>query len=319
MEKPIYVWIVFISIVFTLLAIDLGIFNKRDHVIKFKESLWLSAFYIFIGSLFSLWIWYIKGFNGFSEYITGFLVEKSLSLDNIFVISLIFSHLSIPEKYQHRVLFFGILGVIVLRAIMIGLGATILHEFFWVLYIFGGIMVFTGVKMLFITHQSIKISKNFILIWMKKHLKITDKLHKQKFYLYQTDPKSQKKKLFFTPLFLALIMVEFTDLVFAIDSIPAIFAITQDTYIVYTSNIFAVLGLRALYFALASMVEKFYYLKYALAVILIFIGSKIFIADAFGLTKIPPILSLSVTVIILFSGVLASFLKQKKNFNRKGN
>lgn len=309
-----FIWIIFISVVLSLLILDLGVFHKKDHEISFKESLWMSSFYILMALIFGLWIWYIKDLDSFAEYITGFLVEKSLALDNIFLISLTFSALSIPLKYQHRVLFWGILGVIVLRAIMIALGVQIMSRFEWVLYIFAIFMIFTGIKMFFVSHQPVDISQNILLIWMRKHLNITEKLHDNKFYIYQKDPKSNKDKLFVTPLLIALIMVEFIDLIFAVDSIPAIFAITQDPYIVYTSNIFAILGLRALYFALASIIDRFYYLKHALAVVLIFIGSKIFIADAFNLTKIPPILSLSVTLTILATGIICSFVKNDKNY-----
>ncbi len=311
MEKPLYMWGIFIGIVLFLLILDLGVFHRQDREISFKESLWMTLFYVIMAFLFGLWVWYIKGLDGFAEYITGFLVEKSLALDNIFVISLIFTSLSIPLKYQHRVLFWGILGVIVLRAIMIGLGAQMIAEFHWILYIFAAFMIFTGIKMLFMSDKPVEISENLLLIWMRKHLSITDKLHENKFFLRLVDPVSNKRKLFVTPLFIALVMVEFIDLVFAVDSIPAIFAITQDTYIVYTSNIFAILGLRALYFALASIINQFHYLKYALAIVLIFIGAKIFIADAFGLAKIPPLLSLIVTLSILIGGVVVSFIKKK--------
>jgi len=312
MEKSLLMWGVFISIVLILLILDLGVFHKKDREIGFKESLWMSAFYILIALIFGLWIWYIKGLDGFAEYITGFLVEKSLALDNIFLISLVFSSLSIPPKYQHRVLFWGILGVIVLRAIMIGLGVQIITRFEWVLYIFAAFMIFTGIKMFFMSNKPVEISENPLLIWMRKHLNITDKLHDQKFFIYQNVPQSPQKKLFVTPLFISLVMVEVIDLIFAVDSIPAIFAITQDPYIVYTSNIFAILGLRALYFALASIIDRFYYLKYALAAVLIFIGSKIFIADAFNLTKIPPALSLTITITLLALGVFCSFIKEKQ-------
>jgi tellurite resistance protein TerC len=315
-EKSMFIWGVFISIVIILLTLDLGVFHKKDREIGFKESLWMSFFYILMALIFGLWIWYIKGLNGFAEYITGFLVEKSLALDNIFLISLVFSSLSIPLKYQHRVLFWGILGVIVLRAIMIALGVQIITRFEWILYIFAAFMIFTGIKMFFVSHRPLEISENLLLIWMRKHLNITDTLHEQKFFMYQNVAQSQTKKLFVTPLFIALVVVEFTDLIFAVDSIPAIFAITQDPYIVYTSNIFAILGLRALYFALASIVDRFYYLKYALAAVLIFIGSKIFIADALNLAKIPPTLSLTITFTILASGVLCSFIREKKNQKR---
>lgn len=305
------VLVVFISIVLILLALDLGFFHKKEREISFKESILMSVFYIIIGVIFGLWIWYIKGLESFAEYITGFFVEKSLALDNIFLISVIFSNLSIPAKYQHRVLFWGILGVIILRAIMIGLGAHILSKFHWILYVFAAFMIFTGIKMIFIPHKSINISENVLLIWLKKHLNITNRLHDQKFYVYQKDPKSKTNKIFVTPLLIALIMIEFIDLVFAVDSLPAIFAITQDPIIIYTSNIFAVLGLRSLYFAIASIIDRFYYLKYALAIVLIFIGSKIFLAEALGILKIPPIISLIVTLSILASGVAYSWIKKK--------
>jgi tellurite resistance protein TerC len=311
MEKSLFMWEVFIAIVLILLTLDLGVFHKKDREIGFKESLWMSAFYILMALFFGVWVWYIKGLDGFAEYITGFLVEKSLALDNIFLISLVFSSLSIPLKYQHRVLFWGILGVIVLRAIMIGLGVQIITQFEWILYIFAAFMIFTGIKMFFMSSKPVEISQNPLLIWMRKHLNITDKLHDQRFFVYQNVRDSKTKKLFVTPLLISLVMVEFIDLIFAVDSIPAIFAITQDPYIVYTSNIFAILGLRALYFALASIIDRFYYLKYALAAVLIFIGSKIFIADALNLAKIPPMLSLTITVTILALGVLCSFLREK--------
>ncbi len=311
MDKPLFLWILFFIVVLILLKLDLGYFHKKDREIGVKESLWMSFFYIVVGLLFGLWVWHIKGFQGFAEYITGFLVEKSLALDNIFLISLIFSSLSIPLKYQHRVLFWGILGVVILRGIMIGLGVQILNNFEWVLYVFGVLMIFTGLKMFFISEKPVKIEENKLLIYLRNHLNITNEFYGHQFYIFIKDPKTERKILFFTPLFLALVMIEFTDLVFAVDSIPAIFAITQDPYIIYTSNIFAILGLRALYFALASIIDRFHYLKYSLALVLIFIGSKIFIADAFGLMKIPPALSLSVTITILGAGVAYSLVKKR--------
>ena len=318
-ENSILRWGVFITVVLTLLALDLGVFHKKDREIGLKESFLMVSFYIFIALIFGLWVWHIKGLDSFAEYITGFLIEKSLALDNIFLISLVFSSLSIPLKHQHRVLFWGILGVMVLRAIMIGLGVQIITRFEWVLYIFSALMVFTGIKMFFISHKPVEISDNLLLIWMRKHLNITDTLHDQKFFVYQKDAQSKTQKLFVTPLFIALVMVEFIDLIFALDSIPAIFAITQDPYIVYTSNIFAILGLRVLYFALATIIDRFYYLKYALAVVLIFIGSKIFIVEAFHLAKIPPMLSLIITLTILVLGVLCSFLREVAMKQGNGN
>jgi tellurite resistance protein TerC len=319
MEKSLLMWGIFIAVVLTLLILDLGVFHKKDREIGFKESLWMSSFYILMAFIFGLWVWYIKGLDSFAEYITGFLLEKSLALDNIFLISLVFSSLSIPLKYQHRVLFWGILGVIVLRAIMIGLGAQIITRFEWILYIFATFMILTGIKMFFMSNKPVEISENVLLIWMRKHLNITDKLHDQKFFVYQRLAQSKTQKFCVTPLFISMVMVEFIDLIFAVDSIPAIFAITKDPYVAYTSNIFAILGLRALYFALASIIDRFYYLKYALAAVLIFIGSKIFMADALNLAKIPPMLSLAITFTILVTGLLCSFMREKTIKKDNGN
>lgn len=306
-ESPL-MWISFLVVVLSLLALDLGVFNKKDHEISIKESLLTSLFYICMAVLFGLWEWYRLGLDSFAEYMTGFFVEKSLALDNIFLISLIFSSLSIPLKYHHRVLFWGIVGVIVLRGIMIGLGAQIIKQFSWTLEIFAIFMLFTGIKMLFMSHAPVDIENNKLLKFMRKHLNITDQLHEQQFLVYQKDEKTQSKKLFITPLFVALIMIEFIDLIFAADSIPAIFSITQNPYIVYTSNIFATLGLRSLYFALASIIERFYYLKYALAIVLIFIGSKVLIANWFGI-HITPLVSLMVTLGLLIGGCIYSIIR----------
>ncbi len=313
MNKPLYMWIIFISVVLFLLFLDLGVFHKKDKVIGFKQSLKMSFFYIFIAFIFGLWIWYMSDLETFAEYITGFLVEKSLAIDNIFLISIIFFTFSIPQKYQHRVLFWGIIGVVILRAAMIALGAQILREFAWILYFFAAFMIFTGIKMFFVSHKKVDISENILLRLLRKHLNITDKLQGQKFFVYQPDLKTQKNKLFVTPLFIALVMIEFTDLVFAIDSIPAIFAITQDVYIVYTSNIFAILGLRAVYFALISIIDRFHYLKYSLAVILIFIGTKIFVSDGLGIIKISPVFSLIITLSILTWGVVYSYVTKTQD------
>jgi tellurite resistance protein TerC len=313
--KALWLWLVFMSIVIILLALDLGFFHRDQHEIEVKESLWMSAGYITIGLLFGAWVWYEFGSESGMTYITGFLIEKSLSLDNIFVIALIFSGLHIPRKYQHRVLFWGILGVIILRGIMIGLGAALVAEFSWVLYIFAAFLIFTGVKLLFIkgdTEHAPDIENNKIILFLKKHMRVTNQLHGQRFFVRIPDEKTGKKASFATPLFLALIAIETADLVFAVDSVPAIFTITTDPYIIYTSNIFAILGLRALYFALAAILHKFSYLKYALALVLIFIGSKVFIADMMGWAKFPPAVSLGVTVALLAGGIIVSLIKNRK-------
>ena len=236
-------------------------------------------------------------------------------MDNVFVIAMIFSYFAIPRQYQHRVLFWGILGVIVLRAIMIGVGATLVERFGWVLYIFAAFLIATGVKMWLNADKEYDVQGSAALRLVKRLLPVSEKLEGERFFVRAKDAAGQgsnKAKWLATPLFLSLVMVEIVDVVFAVDSVPAIFAITTDPFIVYTSNIFAVLGLRALYFALAAMVHRFHYLKYALAVLLVFIGSKIFVADAFGLAKIPPAVSLSITFAILAAGVGWSLWKTRE-------
>jgi len=309
--KETWVWLLFIGIVITLLVIDLGVLHKDNHVISVKESLWMSAGYIAIALLFGSWIWWKMGPESGMNYMTGFFVEKTLALDNIFVISLIFSYFAIPQLYQHRVLFWGILGVIVLRGIMIGFGTALVSEFSWILYIFGAFLILTGIKMLFASDHQNDMGDNKIIKFLRSHMRVTDEIHGQKFFVRQVDPKTGKLTRFATPLFLALLMVEFVDIIFAVDSVPAIFAITTDPYIVYTSNIFAILGLRALYFALAAMMHRFVYLKYALSAVLIFIGGKIFWNQLVG--KMDPSISLTVTILILASGIIFSLLKTRKD------
>ncbi|NTJ42567.1 TerC family protein [Agrobacterium larrymoorei] len=302
-----WMWAVFIFLVLGLLALDLGVLHKNSKEIGIRESLLMSGFYIAIGLAFGGWIWYQSGQQSAMEYVTGFVVEKSLAMDNIFIIAMIFSYFAIPREYQHRVLLWGILGVIILRGIMIAAGAAIVENFEWVLYLFAAFLVFTGVKMLFSSdHDEQDIGKNPILKFLRTRLPVTDRLYEERFFVKKHDEKTGKLKTFVTPLFLALIMVEIADLIFAVDSIPAIFAITTDPFIVYTSNIFAILGLRALYFALAALMHRFAYLKYALAAVLVFVGSKIFLADMLGIAKIPPSISLGITVAILVTGVVGS-------------
>ncbi|WOD11149.1 TerC family protein [Pseudomonas sp. NyZ704] len=304
-----WLWLVFLAVVFSLLAFDLGVLHRDDREIGVRESLLLSAGYISAGLLFGLWVWSQKGSIAGMDFYTGFLIEKSLSMDNVFVMALIFSFLAIPRQYQHKVLFWGIMGVIVLRALMIGLGAALIHEYSWILYVFGAFLAITGIKMLFTkVDDHPDLEKNAFVNFLRRHLRVTDRLHEQRFFVKQPDA-SGKRVLWVTPLFLALILIECADLVFAIDSVPAIFAITQDPFIVYTSNIFAILGLRALYFALAAMIHRFAYLKYALALVLIFIGSKIFLVGIIG--KIPSSISLGVTLALLVGGVLVSLYKTR--------
>lgn len=301
-----WMWLSFLALVFLLLALDLGVLHKKSAEIGMRESFMLSAFYIALGTAFGGWVWFQSGPQAGLEYLTGFVVEKSLAMDNIFVIAMIFSYFAIPRAYQHRVLLYGILGVIVMRGIMIAAGAAIVENYHWVLYIFAAFLVITGVKMLLTADQEYDVSGNPLLKFLRRHLPVTDGLREDRFVVRETDEKTGKVRTYITPLLLALVMVELADLIFAVDSIPAVFAITTDPFIVYTSNIFAILGLRALYFALSALIHRFVYLKYALSVVLIFIGSKIFVADMLGLAKIPPLLSLSITVGILAAGILGS-------------
>ena len=307
--QPAWVWLTFVAIVTALLAFDLGVLHKDDHEIGVRESLLLSVGYISVALIFGAWVWWYMGAQSGMDYYTGFMIEKSLSMDNVFVIALIFSFFAIPRQYQHRVLFWGILGVIVLRAIMIGLGATLVSQFSWVLYLFGAFLIFTGIKMWVIADHMPDIANNPVLKFLKTHMRVTEGLRGNAFWVSETDPATGKVARFATPLFLALVLIELVDLVFAVDSVPAIFAITTDPFIVYTSNIFAILGLRALYFALAAMIHRFKYLKYALALVLVFIGSKIFLVGFIG--KIPPVISLSVTFGLIAGGVLVSLWKTR--------
>ncbi len=308
--KPAWMWLAFIGIVMALLAFDLGVLNRKAREIPVSQSLWMSAFYIAVAVAFGGWVWWELGAERGMEYFTGFAVEKTLALDNVFVISLIFTYFAIPALYQHRVLFWGILGVIVLRAIMIGLGAALVSQFAWVMWIFGAFLLATGGKMLVVADNMPKIEDNPVLRFMKRRFRVTNELHGEKFLVRLPDPKTGKVAVWLTPLMLALVLVEIADLIFAVDSVPAIFAITQDPFIVYTSNIFAILGLRALYFALAAMVHRFAYLKYALSLVLIFIGLKIFWNQLFG--KLDPAIGLGVTSALIAGGVIFSLFKTRR-------
>lgn len=333
---PVWVWLAFLGAVLAILVFDLGVLHKEAHEIDVKESLWMSALYIGLGLLWAVAVWFIyyeygsekaidpqianlptneaKAWEAVKLYLTGYLVEKALAMDNVFVISMIFTYFAVPRIYQHRVLFWGILGVIVLRAMMIGLGAALVMNFSWILYVFAVILIATGVKMLMSIDDQPDIANNRVLGFLKKRMRLTQELHGQSFFVKQAGPGGTLL-WFATPLFLCLVLVEIADVVFAIDSVPAIFAITPDPFIVYTSNIFAILGLRALYFALAAMVHRFHYLKYALAFVLIFIGSKIFVGDWLFGGKVPAEISLGVTFGLLLGGVVYSLWKSRGQAN----
>lgn len=310
--KPFWAWAIFFAIVFTLLALDLGVMARKDEEISTSKSLKMTGFYVAIAFMFGGWVWYEMGAQAGADFITSYLVEETLSLDNIFVISLVFTYFNIPRMYQHRVLFWGILSVIVLRGIFISLGATLVHNFEWVLYLFSLFLVYTGVKMLRGGDDAAPdIASNPVLRLLRRHMRITSDLYGNAFTVKLKDPDTGKVQRWATPLLIALMVVETVDIIFAVDSVPAVFAITSDPYIVYTSNIFAILGLRALYFALAAILHRFAYLQHAVSLVLIFIGSKIFIADLLGLEKFPSALSLGITFALLAGGVIVSLVRVK--------
>ncbi|MBI1276284.1 TerC/Alx family metal homeostasis membrane protein [bacterium] len=305
---------VFLGTVVALLVLDLGVLHRKPKIMGIRDSLYLTFFYVVIGVVFGGWIWMTIGADAARDYYTAYIVEKSLSLDNVFVISIIFSYFNIPRQYQHRVLLWGVIGVVMLRGIAISLGDAVLEQFHWVLYLFGAFLVWTGGKMLLMfgnDDDEFKVEGNKVLAFLHKHLHVTEELHGQKFFVRAPSPENPEKKInWATPLFVCLVMVECADLIFAVDSIPAVFAITQDSYIVYTSNILAILGLRALYFMLAAMVHRFHYLKFALALVLVFIGAKIFLGF-FGI-HLSALFSFVATLGTLTAGVVVSLAKTRE-------
>jgi tellurite resistance protein TerC len=306
---PVWFWVAFIGIVITLLVLDLGVLHKGTKEISARESLILYAGYVGIAACFGAWVWYARGAQSGLEFFTGYLIEQSLAMDNIFVIASIFGFLAIPRKYQHRVLFWGIIGVIVFRAILIGLGSALVMSFQEILYLFGAFLIFTGIKMFVKRDSETDINNNVLLKYLRSHFRITPELQGEKFIVRKKDEKTGKLVTWLTPLAVALILVEFVDLIFAVDSVPAIFAVTQDPFIVYTSNIFAILGLRALYFALAAAMGRFKYLQVSLAALLVLVGIKVVLVPL-GI-KIDTAISLTVTLGVLVAGVLYSLWKTR--------
>lgn len=295
-----YVWAGFIVFVVLMLALDLGVFHKKAHEVKLKEAILWSVFWISLALIFNVGLYIWDGHEQGMAFLTGYVIEKSLSVDNLFVFLLIFTYFGVPKKYQHEVLFWGVLGAIIMRAIFIFAGIALIERFHIMIYLFGAFLIFTGVKMAFEKEKKIEPEKNILLRLFRKFFPVTKEYREGKFFV------KENGKLYATPLFVVLLVIETSDLVFAVDSIPAIIAVTRDSFIVFTSNIFAILGLRALYFALAQVVDKFYYLQAALSVILTYVGVKMVIADLY---KIPTTISLLVILSVLALSIVASILK----------
>ncbi|HMS33884.1 MAG TPA: TerC family protein [Ignavibacteria bacterium] len=306
MTHELLLWILFNIFILLMLALDLGVFQRKTHAVSVKEALIWSAVWILLSLLFNLFIYHDLGKQKAIEYFTGYLIERSLSIDNIFVFVLLFSYFKVPPEYQHKVLFWGVIGALILRAALIGVGVVLIHQFAWIIYIFGGFLVFTGFRMAMQNDSHIDPEKNIVIRLYKKFFPVTTQYDNGNFFV------TQNNRRFATPLFVVLIATEFTDLVFAFDSIPAIFAVTDDPFIIYTSNIFAILGLRAMYFALAGVMDKFHYLKIGLSMILIFIGFKMLIVDIY---KIPIGYSLGVIAIVLIASVVLSLVRPLKKNN----
>ncbi len=298
----IWLWVGFNLFVLLMLALDLGVFHRKSHIVTFKESLTWTAVWITLALIFNAGLWYFSGPQKALEFFTGYVIEKSLSVDNVFVFALLFSYFSVPREYQHKVLFWGILGALIMRATMIGLGAILITKFAWIIYIFGAFLILTGLKMIFKKDEELHPEQNPIVRWFKRVFPVTKEYRGDRLFVRENGV------LFATPLFVVLLCVEITDVIFAVDSIPAIFAVTKDPFIVYTSNVFAILGLRSLYFALAGMMHKFHYLKLGLGFVLVFVGIKMLLAHT--TYKLDTLLSLAVVGLILATSVVASLLRR---------
>lgn len=315
-------WALFFILVPVLLLVDLFFFNKNeDRIIGFRQSMILSAWYIAAGLAFGILVWVQFGQETALNYYTAYILEKSLSLDNLFVMSVIFSACCIPRQYQHRVLVWGIIGVVILRGLMIGLGAAAVQHFSWVLFVFAAILIYTGFKLFFMDGDEEadpeEFAKKPLVVFLKKHLRFTPNIHENRFFVREdrSAEGGPKKALVATPLFLALVVIEISDVMFAFDSVPAALAVTTDTFVVYTSNIFAILGLRALFFAVENIIDRFALVKYALSAVLIFIGGKVFYNAWFG--HISAMTSLTVTLAVLTAGFVFSILKSQIDEKKK--
>jgi tellurite resistance protein TerC len=303
LETNIWFWAIFNVCVIGLLILDLTVFHRKAHTVSLKEALIWSVIWIALSLAFNLGIYLIGGSEPALQFLTGYLIEKSLSVDNIFVFVLIFSYFRVAPVYQHRVLFWGILGALIMRGALILVGSVLLEQFSWIIYIFGAFLVFTGIRMAFRSEGEVDPNKNPILRLARRFFPVADDYQGERFVIRRDGRR------FITPLLLVLLVVETTDLVFAVDSIPAIFAVTSDPFIVYTSNVCAILGLRALYFVFASIIDKFYYLRFALAIILSFVGIKMILSHIF---PIPTLMSLLVIVVILAIAIVASVIRNRR-------
>jgi tellurite resistance protein TerC len=301
----VWAWIGFNLFVVVLLALDLGVLHRKEREIKLSEALWLSLMYVVLALLFAAGLFWISGEQAAVEFLTGYLIEKSLSVDNIFVIVLIFTYFAVPAQYQHRVLFWGIIGAVIMRGILIFAGVQLIENFAWMALVFGAFLIVTGMKMLMVADAKPDIDNNVVLKLLRRRGRVTESYEGKRFFVRRNGA------LFATPLFLVLMMVEFTDLVFAVDSIPAIIAISRDPFIIYTANVFAILGLRALYFALAGIVPRFIYLKYALSLILVVVGGKMIANYFYGEKFIPTELALLITAILIGGSIALSLLRTR--------
>lgn len=303
MQVGFWGWAAFNGFILAMLALDLGVFNRKAHVIRAKEAMAWTAVWVVLALLFGAWLWIHAGPRSGIEYLTGYLAEKVLSMDNIFVMVMIFGFFRVPQLDQHRVLFWGILGALVLRGAFIGAGAMVLERWHWVLYVFGVLLVITGVRAAFRKDEVPDLGRNPVVRAARRVLRITDGYRGHRFLVREGG------RLYATPLLVVLVTIEATDVLFAMDSIPAVFAVTQDPFLVYTSNIFAILGLRSMYFLLADFVTRFVYLKYALSAILVFIGAKLLLAPAY---ELPPLTSLALIVASVTAAIVASIRKTRR-------
>ena len=299
-----WIWLGFIVFVLAMLALDLGVFHRQARVVTLRESLAWTAVWVALALLFNAGVWHYAGSPKALEFFTGYLIEKSLSVDNIFVFALLFSYFAVPLKYQHKLLFWGILGALMMRAVMIGTGVALITRFSWIIYIFGAFLILTGIKMIVKREEELHPERNPVVGVFKRLMPVTSDYREDRFFVRENGVCMA------TPLFVVLLLVEFTDLIFAVDSIPAIFAVTTDPFIVYTSNVFAILGLRSLYFALAGVMDKFHYLKVGLGVVLAFVGVKMLLAHS--PYKLDTLVSLGVIVTVLAVSVVASWLRPKR-------